>query len=563
MRILYFFIISLISLASCRQAPTLLPELKVADSLVWEQPDSALAILTQMPKPSPSDRLNDATWCLLYTQARDKCYLPHTSDSLINVAVRYFERRDDWRRKAQAWFYRGQVELDRKNIKEAVAYYVKAKDILDRADDPFLAYSVYSSLGSIYRYRGLYDASLEELRLCVKEIMKTKQNPYWSYSYSELGRTFAEMGQWDSAYFYFNYSRENAQIINDKKREAMALNELSAVFQAQKEFDQALSFARKNIALKIAEQDTANLPQSYYGLGCIFYDMDEMDSAKVYFNKSLHTNNLYTLSNAYLGLSNIAREENNDKASDEYHRLYKTYHDSIYKKPTVKELANVQSDYEYDKLETASHKSERSSFYQKFALCSIIIFLIIVFYFILRKKNLKISQSENNQQALADYETKIEQTEQNIHALQKANTQLKEELAISEENLQEKDWHISKFRQNLQDLINYFRKTNQALPSNIHILKKEELSLLVQETDLMYNNFSKRLQKAYPSLTKEDISYCCLLKLGFTYKEIAKMYPVSNNAVLKRKYRIGERIPQSDPLWKSVNGDLQRFIELW
>ena len=204
MRILYFFIISLISLASCRQASTLLPELKVADSLVWEQPDSALAILTRMPKPSPSDRLNDATWCLLYIQARDKCYLPHTSDSLINVAVRYFERRDDWRRKAQAWFYRGQVELDRKNIKEAVAYYVKAKDILDRADDPFLAYLVYSSLGSIYRYRDLYDASLEELRLCVKEIEKTERNPYWSYSYSELGRTFAEMGQWDSAYFYFN-----------------------------------------------------------------------------------------------------------------------------------------------------------------------------------------------------------------------------------------------------------------------------------------------------------------------------------------------------------------------
>lgn len=563
MRIFYFFIISLISLASCQQAPMLLPELKVADSLVWEQPDSALAILTQMPKPSPSDRLNDATWCLLYTQARDKCYLPHTSDSLINVAVRYFECRDDWRRKAQAWFYRGQVELDRKNIKEAVAYYVKAKDILDRTNDPFLAYLVYSSLGSIYRYRDLYDASLEELRLCVKEIEKTKQNPYWSSSYSELGRTFAEMGQWDSAQYYFSLSLENARTIKNKKKEAMALNELSAVFQAQKKFDQALSFARTNIALKIAEHDTANLPQGYYGLGRIFYNMGNWDSAKVYFNKSLHTENLYTLSNAYLGLSHIAKEENNDKAFDEYHRLYKTYHDSIYKKPTVKELADVQSDYEYDKLETASQKSERSSFYHKLALCFIIIFLIVFFYFVLRKKNLKISQSENNQQALADYETKIEQTEQNIHALQKANTQLKEELATSEENLQEKDWHISKFRQNLQDLINYFRKTNQALPSNIHILKKEELSLLVQETDLMYNNFSKRLQKAYPSLTKEDISYCCLLKLGFTYKEIAKMYPVSNNAVLKRKYRIGERIPQSDPLWKSVNGDLQRFIELW
>ena len=62
------------------------------------------------------------------------------------------------------------------NARLKAAYYVKAKDILDRADDPFLAYLVYSSLGSIYRYRDLYDASLEELRLCVKEIEKTERN---------------------------------------------------------------------------------------------------------------------------------------------------------------------------------------------------------------------------------------------------------------------------------------------------------------------------------------------------------------------------------------------------
>ena len=563
MRILYFFIISLISLASCQQAPMLLPELKVADSLVWEQPDSALAILTRMPKPSPSDRLNDATWCLLYTQARDKCYLPHTSDSLINVAVRYFERRDDWRRKAQAWFYRGQVELDRKNIKEAVAYYVKAKDILDRADDPFLAYLVYSSLGSIYRYRDLYDASLEELRLCVKEIEKTERNPYWSSSYSELGRTFAEMGQWDSAQYYFSLSLENARTIKNKKKEAMALNELSAVYQAQKDFDQALSFARKNIALKIAMQDTANLPQGYYGLGRIFYNMGNWDSAKVYFNKSLHTENLYTLSNAYLGLSHIAKEENNDKAFDEYHRLYKTYHDSIYKKPTVKELANVQSDYEYDKQEATYHKSEHSSFYQKCALWIVIIFLIVGFYFLLRKKNQRISQCENNQQALADYEIKMEQAKHDIHILQEVNDRLKAELVSCKENAEEKDLHISRFRQKLRNCTRYFRKMNQSLFSNIHVLKDEELLLLVRKTDFIYDNFSKRFRRAYPSLKDADIYFCCLLKLGFSTGEIAEMYSVSESAVLKHKHRIADRLPQSDPLWNSLKGDINLFINLW
>ncbi len=548
-------LVPLVSLAACRQAPSLWPELKEVDSLVWEQPDSALAILTRMPKPSPSDRLNDATWCLLYTQARDKCYLKHTSDSVINVAVRYFERRDDWRRKAQAWFYRGQVEMDRRNIKEAVGYYVKAKDILDRADDPFLAYSVYSSLGSIYRYRDLYDASLEELRLCVKEIEKTGRNPYWSSSYSELGRTFAEMGQWDSAQYYFSRSLENAKIIRNKKKEAMALNELSAVYQARKKFDLALLLARENISLKIAERDTANLPQGYYGLGRIFYSMGNWDSAKVYFNKSLHTDNLYTLSNAYLGLSYIAREENNDKAYAEYRQLYKTYHDSVYKKPTVKELVDVQSDYNYNKLEATYHQSEHSSFYQQLLFGVIILFLLIGFYCVLRKKNRKISQWKNNQQALADYKTKMKQAERDIHLLQA-------ELESRKKGPEGKDLHLSRFRQNMRDFARYFRKMNQPLFTNIHVLKEDELSLLVRNADLMYDNFSKRLRKAYPSLRDADIYFCCLLKLGFSTGEIAKMYSISESAVLKRKRRIADRLPLSDPLWSSVKGDINLFIEL-
>lgn len=186
MRILYFFIISLIYLASCQQAPMLLPELKVADSLVWEQPDSALAILTRMPKPSPSDRLNDATWCLLYTQARDKCYLPHTSDSLINVAVRYFECRDDWRRKAQAWFYRGQVELDRKNIKEAVAYYVKAKGATEHFDDPLLCSLIYRTFGVACRYQKMYDVALDNLGIALLYAQKTGQTPELCNVYSDF-----------------------------------------------------------------------------------------------------------------------------------------------------------------------------------------------------------------------------------------------------------------------------------------------------------------------------------------------------------------------------------------
>ena len=53
----------------------ILPELSCAESLMQCHPDSALMILDSMKVPSPSDKLQYATWCLLITQARDKNFI--------------------------------------------------------------------------------------------------------------------------------------------------------------------------------------------------------------------------------------------------------------------------------------------------------------------------------------------------------------------------------------------------------------------------------------------------------------------------------------------------------
>ena len=71
----------------CTEQPKeLLPELSYAESLMQRCPNSALVVLDSMEVPSPSDKFQYATWCLLITQARDKNYIKHTSDSLINIA---------------------------------------------------------------------------------------------------------------------------------------------------------------------------------------------------------------------------------------------------------------------------------------------------------------------------------------------------------------------------------------------------------------------------------------------------------------------------------------------
>jgi hypothetical protein len=46
------------------------------------------------------------------TQARDKNYVEHTSDSVIDIAVRYFVGQEDPHRKAHAYYCKGRVLSD-------------------------------------------------------------------------------------------------------------------------------------------------------------------------------------------------------------------------------------------------------------------------------------------------------------------------------------------------------------------------------------------------------------------------------------------------------------------
>jgi len=55
-----------------------------------------------------------ATWCLLYTQALNRNDIKYSSDSLVKVAIHYFESQDDTHRKAITWFYAGRVYAELK-----------------------------------------------------------------------------------------------------------------------------------------------------------------------------------------------------------------------------------------------------------------------------------------------------------------------------------------------------------------------------------------------------------------------------------------------------------------
>lgn len=67
---------------------------------------------------------------------------------------------------------------------------------------------------------------------------------------------------------------------------------------------------------------------------------------------------------------------------------------------------------------------------------------------------------------------------------------------------------------------------------------------IIHAVNTLYNNFIGRLRINFPSLTEEDLRFCCLSKLKLPTSTIATLTAISPSSVTKRKQRIKEKIKQ-------------------
>ena len=101
-RVLWIFILLL--LAACQgHQPSFPPELVEAEGLANAYPDSALSVLRTM-NMNRADVSEETRMLhrLLTVKAEDKLYVLHSSDSLMLPVVRFYEKRGDKKRLAEA-----------------------------------------------------------------------------------------------------------------------------------------------------------------------------------------------------------------------------------------------------------------------------------------------------------------------------------------------------------------------------------------------------------------------------------------------------------------------------
>ena len=69
---------------------------------------------------------------------------------------------------------------------------------------------------------------------------------------------------------------------------------------------------------------------------------------------------------------------------------------------------------------------------------------------------------------------------------------------------------------------------------------------VAEELDHITENFTIRLALKYSILNKDDIHFCCLLKMGFKYLDIARLCGRTLSMMYKRRNLVVDKIKLKD-----------------
>lgn len=569
---------------------TPLPELVHAESVMFEHPDSALHILEAMPMPSARrDKENHALWCLLTSQAQVKLIMKISSDSLIRIAYDYYKPTDNARRKAMSALYMGCINYDLGNIEEAMQYYLAAKTEVDKTDDYKTGYLIMSSLTNLYLFRDFADYALDACMKAYDYAVKDSNSRYQMTSLGLLARCYCISNEFPKAIETYHKTAAKAVELgfeNDEYYYSIQ-KEIALVYTNSWKFEKSLEILKA-------------LPKMYQPsllIGTNYLMLNQYDSAYFYLNKDLNTDNVYTKKSIYKALYQLGNSPKYSKYLKAYCDSLLFYTDSVMSLDKGKEIIAYKEKYDHQKLITEQQrlkleKADAQRMMFIITICLIVVIAVVAYLYqkrLVRKETTIRKQSEQLQDymlQLHEYETQFMQNNrymeelkeqlsgqemnseelheyrEQIDSLQIENSRLSEKINSLQHHINDYSSKLDKARReadkfrNLSEENLYLKQRERVLTDYLvdndrlvkelrekcRVLEAGEWETLEQMCESTYSNFVSRLQGVCPTLTKQELHLCMLIKLRFNNAQMSEIFGVNTTSISQKKFRLKKHL---------------------
>ena len=349
--------------------------LVLADTLMWTNPDSSLAILEKIDSKSLKGKENQAYYALLLTQAQFRCNGNCTTDTLINSALEYYSDNHNREHYTRSLLYKGAYyEFNTNQPVEAIKWYKQAEDNADTTDYRNLA-QINFRMGRLYytNYAG-NNLDLEKFKKALFFYDKLRDIRMTAICHSYLGNLYRINDQ-QKAQEHFSIAIEQTKEIGDSSEMFVAMSSLSLSYYMDGDYSKA-----KNTALYCIKNGGKYInDHCYYNLARAYCALGDVDSAKFYLSKAQRNpDDKQMLVIRYLTLKEIAESSGDNLVIKKYETLYNNLCDSLSYNPIKYSLFENEKNFD-DNIVSRDNKKISSLHKVIYNLIAILLISFIAF----------------------------------------------------------------------------------------------------------------------------------------------------------------------------------------
>ena len=500
----------------------------LAEKLMAEkETDSAIAVMQAIKEPQNNLTDRDyALYALLLSEAMHrKQQLNAETDTLLLPAIKYFSESGDSLYAERALYCKAHLDRRLYRMKDAMQSFLKALLFLQGSGNDEQLYRVNTWLGVVCLNQEEYEGKMRYSKEALKAALRMDNLFYKNLALCDIATGYYFLNRLDSALYYAQAAYDAAIADSLPSQLPHVYTDLGSIYAKMGENGKALEYIDKAIGLR-SRKDTLAILGLYADKVDLFGKLGQYDSAYHYFRKAVASPNLATQADAYNHMSGAYYKMG--RCNEAYSLLlrFTELADSVRKQRHTAEVIALQELYKHEQLSVENlywrtQAAERQSNVYLMATLSLLSLWIAstIYFFYWR-----------NRRRLVEQQHQLASQQEELHHQRQVTTENLQRMA----EMEQKEARLKE---------TFFRRLNQRIVQEIEkgsniLLSDDDWEDIVQNADIIFDNFTRRLQQHYPALNKENLRYCCMVKMQLSQLEMSQIMHLEKDSVKKRLKRI-------------------------
>lgn len=501
-----------IILASCSRHYDLPGRLTSIYGMIETDPDEAETRIAAMADSMAAAPLPERMYFdLLRLKVMAYTYHEYTSDSIAVRLVRYYEDEDDERMLPEVYYYAGKVYKSLRDNPQATDYFQKAADLLP--DEPSrLRSRIYYQLGDIYKFQVMPEKALEMYKKSYIDDKHLKDTTSMIFSLRDVGSMYRAKKEFNPALHFYNKALALTREQGNKDMEATVCGQMAKLYIYISDFETAKKY------LKIStDYDDPYDRNSILGIKASLYrETGNIDSAVYCYQKQITGNDIYARREAYRELAEYSMSKGEQGKTFHYLKQFQMTTDTIQQITSAEAVAQADAAYNYKlrEKEIIRLKEGKKNMHSLIILILAVgitmttIFLLIIVYY--KQKRALLRYKLERYKALV-----LQENERKKHE--------------NDTGKEIEDYDIYK---NIVYLINN--------PVSNRRLRTEDWEELRKAINEVSPDFDQKLSELC-KMSEKDYRLCLLLKVGISLSDIKEFINLTSSGVCSARNKLYNR----------------------